>query len=290
LLTDGADFGLLSAAVSDTPGIGKLTDLILKKGCRFSVSSLRADSLTEELLANLKAAGQKTVAIAPEAGSEKLRKVLNKHLSRDQIIEAVRLIARIKDFSLRLYFLIGLPRETHDDMDEMFALVKSIKHHMIKESRARGRIGRIKLSINCFIPKPFTPFQWIPMENMRTLKERQKWLKKAFGREGGIKASFDLPKWAYLQTLLSMGDRRVGPILLRSYKLGGNWTKALRFSEINPDFFVYRPRGLEEILPWDFIDHGIEKNFLIQEYHRALDGRESETCSVGECSRCGVCG
>jgi radical SAM superfamily enzyme YgiQ (UPF0313 family) len=288
-MKDGASFGLLSPAVSDTPGIGELTGRIVKNGCRFSVSSLRADSLTEELLSHLKAAGQKTVAIAPEAGSDKLRKVLNKHLSKAQIIEAVRLIAKMKDFSLRLYFMIGLPQESHDDGAEILTLVKSIKHHMIMESRARGRIGRIKLSINCFIPKPFTPFQWFPLENMTILKEKQKWLKKSLAREGGIKANFDLPKWAYLQALLSLGDRRVGQILLRSHKMNGNWTKTLRFSEINPDFFVYRPKGLKEILPWDFIDHGLDKNFLIQEYKRALDGRESDICPMDECKRCGVC-
>ncbi|MFH1487266.1 MAG: radical SAM protein [Pseudomonadota bacterium] len=285
-----ANLGLLSAAVSDTPGIENLTETILKKGGRFSVSSLRADSLSGTLIDHLKASGQKTIAIAPEAGSERLRKVVNKHLTKDQIIDSVRLIAGKEAFSLRLYFLIGLPTETRQDFEEILELVKSIRHHMIKESKGRGKIGHIRLSVNCFIPKPFTPFQWHPMEQMSSLKEKQKWLKKSLGREGGVTVSFDLPKWAYIQTLLSMGDRRVASMLLLSHKHNGNWAKALRFSDMNPDFFIYRPRKLDEVLPWDFIDHGIRKAHLITEYRLALQGRESEACRVGECKRCGVCG
>ena len=281
--------GLLSAAVSDTPGIDHLTGSIIDQGGRFSVSSLRADSMSEALVDHLKASGQKSIAIAPEAGSERLRRVVNKHLSEGQIIDAVRLITQRKDFSLRLYFLMGLPTESQEDVEAILELVKTIKHHMVKESRGRGQIGQIRLSVNCFIPKPFTPFQWHPMEQVSTLKKKQKWLKKALGREGGVRVSFDLPKWAYIQSLLSMGDRRVASMLLLAHRRHGDWTSALRSSEMNPDFFVYRPKGTDETLPWDFIDHGIQKAHLIKEYRLALKGEESDICRVGECKRCGVC-
>ena len=281
--------GLLSPAVSDVPGVENLTGLILERGGHFSVSSLRADSLTPQLLAHLKRSGQKTVTIAPEAGSERMRRVINKHLTRDQIMEAVRLIAKTESFSLRLYFLLGLPTETREDVSEIVALVKGIKHHMVKESAPRGRIGQIRLSVNGFIPKPFTPFQWFPMDQVSSLKDKQKWLRKTLARQGGIKVSFDVPKWAYVQTLLSVGDRRVGDILARCHAYQGDWTKTLRHSQVNPDFFVYRPKGLDERLPWDFIDHGIVKEYLMQEYRRALEEKESEVCRVGECFRCGVC-
>ena len=281
--------GLLSAAVSDVPGIEGLTERIIKRGGRFSVSSLRADSLTSGLLKHLKQAGQKTLAIAPEAGSERLRRVINKHLTKDQIISAARLIAGIQDFSLKLYFLIGLPTETGEDLAGIVDLVKVIRHHMIKVSAPRGTMGQIRLSVNCFIPKPFTPFQWFGLEQVSSLKEKQKRLKKALLKEGGIKVNADLPKWAYVQALLAMGDRRVGSILLRVHESGGDWTKALRSSDLNPDFFVYRPKGLDELLPWDFIDHGINKKFLANEYASALKAEESDICRVGECFRCGVC-
>jgi len=288
-MEESKDLGLLSAAVSDTPGIENITGSIIEKGGRFSVSSLRADSLSDALLDHLKASGQKSIALAPEAGSDRLRRVVNKHLSREQIIDAVRRIAERKEFSLRLYFLIGLPAETLEDVEEIHELVKSIRHRMIKESRRRGRLGRIRLSVNCFIPKPFTPFQWHPMDSVSSLKSKQKRLKKSLGREGGVGIGFDLPKWAYIQTLLSRGDRRVGPMLLLVHERGGDWTQALRFSEVNPDFFVYRPRGPDEVLPWDFIDHGIQKEHLLREYELALEGRESAVCAAGACRVCGVC-
>jgi radical SAM superfamily enzyme YgiQ (UPF0313 family) len=281
--------GLMGTALSDVPGLEDVTSLVVQKSGRFSISSLRADAVTSKLLENLKRAGQRTIAIAPEAGSERLRRVINKHLTSDQIIEAVKLIAKTGAFAIRLYFLIGLPGETKEDVAEIVDLVKGIKHHMVKESATRGSIGPIRLSVNCFVPKPFTPFQWVPMEHLSSLKEKQKWLRKRLSKEGGVKVSFDVPRWAYVQALLSLGDRRVGAILHDAHRLGGDWKKALRISPVNPNFFVYRQKGLAEMLPWDFIDHGILKGHLIEEYELALKGEESDICNVGECYRCGVC-
>jgi len=127
------------------------------------------------------------------------------------------------------------------------------------------------------------------MEDISTLKEKQRWLKKALGKEGGVKVNFDVPKWAYLQSLMSMGDRRVGSMLLMAHQFNDDWNRTFRSSELNPDFFVHRPKGLDEILPWDFIDHGINKEYLIEEYELALKEEESEVCQVGACERCGVC-
>ena len=182
-----------------------------------------------------------------------------------------------------------MPTETWEDMNELADLVKKIKHHMVQESASRGSIGQLRLSINCFVPKPFTPFQWFPMEQIDSLNRKQKWLKKTLQKEGGIKLNFDAPKWAYVQTLLSMGDRRISSILLKAHELGGKWQKAFRVSDIDPDLFVYRPKSLDETLPWDFIDHGIQKKHLKREYALALEGTESDICRVGKCYRCGVC-
>jgi len=281
--------GFVSAAVSDTPGIDHITGLIVERGGRFSVSSLRADALTDTFLESFQKAGQRSLAIAPEAGSERLRRVINKHLTKAQIADAVRLIGRQEAFDIRLYFIIGLPTETREDVEAILDLVKSIRHELIKVSQRRGRIGRIKLSVNCFVPKPFTPFQWLPMEDVATLKDKQKWLKRAIGREGGVSINFDLPKWAYVQALLSLGDRRVGSILLLAHQSDGDWERAFRSSSLNPDFFVHRPKAFDETLPWDFIEHGIYKGYLIKEYKLALKAEESDICNVGECERCGAC-
>jgi radical SAM family uncharacterized protein len=281
--------GLLSAAVSDIPGIENITREIVKSDGDFSVSSLRAETITVGLLEDLRSSGQRTIAIAPEAGSERLRRVINKHLSEEQILEAVRLISTVYPFNLRLYFLIGLPTETQEDIAAIPTLVKRIKHAMIKTSAKRGKIGRIRLSVNCFIPKPFTPFQWFPLEETATLREKQRWLKKALVKQGGVQVHFDLPKWAYVQALLSNGDRRVAPIILEAHRNQGNWKKAFLVSKMNPDFFVHRAREFEETLPWDFIDHGLSKRHLVREYSLALKGRQSEGCRVGDCHRCGIC-
>lgn len=281
---------LLSAAVSSIPGIEDLAAAILQAGGDFSVASLRADSLTPGLLQALWRAKQKTVTLAPEAGSERLRRVINKHLTREQIVQAVQTMARIGPFHLKLYFMVGLPTESLEDADQIVDLVKTIKHHMVKESAPRGSIGRITLSVNAFVPKPFTPFQWFPLEEVESLKNKQRRLKKAMAGMGGVAVHTDVPKWAYLQTLLSLGDRRVARILHTAHQWGGDWKKAFRHSDINPDFFVYRPRDLTEKLPWDFIDHGLSKAHLIHEREQALLSRESEICHPGHCLRCGVCG
>lgn len=289
ILSEKVRIGLISPAVSDFPGIERLTRYILDKGGDFSLSSLRADSLTRGLIENLKASSQKTLTIALETGSDRLRRVINKKLTTEQIIETIRLITRTGFFHIKLYFMIGLPTESRDDIKAIVGLVKSIRHHLIKESKGRKRIGRIRLSINCFVPKPFTPFQWFPMDTVDSLKEKQRLLKRAFLGEGGIGVSFDVPKWAYIQSLLSMGDRRVGQMLLSAHRNNGDWRQTFRSSDINPDFFVYRAKDRNERLPWDFMDHGIQKPFLQEEYNLALASIESPACDLGSCTRCGVC-
>lgn len=281
--------GLLSPAVSDVPGIEKVTAHVLERGGGFSVSSLRVGSLSSALVKDLCRAGQRTLAIAPEAGSERMRRVINKHLSEAQILQGVRMIAGAGPLSLRLYFLVGLPTETSSDVSAIATLVKRIRHCLVKESAPRGRIGSIRLSLNCFVPKPFTPFQWFPFEHVASLKEKQRRLRRSLAQVGGIKVITDVPRWAYVQALLSLGDRRVGRLLLKSHQLQGDWRRALRESEVNPDFFVYRPKDLDEVLPWDHLDHGLEKGYLREEYRLALEDRESQPCVPGRCERCGVC-
>ncbi len=281
--------GLLSASISDVPSIDKILSFICEKKGKFSISSIRADAITPQFLDYMKKAGQKQVTIAPEAGSERLRKVINKHLREDKILEAVQLIAKA-ELSLKLYFIIGLPTEEWEDVEQILRLLKLIKHCVVKEGAPKGRVINIKANISCFVPKPFTPFQWVNMEEVEELKKKQKWLSKKIGKEGGIRVSFDVPKWAYIQTLLSVGDRRVSHMLLLAHKFNGNWKKALRYSEINPDFFVYRQKDTSEILPWNFIESGIRKEFLSQEYKKALSSEESEICtSHPGCKKCGVC-
>jgi len=281
--------GLLSASISDVPEIKNILKFINEEGGNFSISSVRADTISEEFLDYIKRTGQRRVTIAPEAGSERLRKVINKHMSKENILRAVSLIAK-EELSIKLYFMIGLPTEQWEDIEGILKLSKLIRHCMVKEGAPKGKVGDIRLNISCFVPKPFTPFQWHPMDSIENLKKKQKWLLKTIKKEGGIRISFDVPKWAYIQTLLSLGDRRVASILLLVHKSSGNWNRAFKYSEVNPNFFVYRKRDTSEILPWDFIEHYIHKDYLRKEYTKALSAIESEICySTTKCKKCGVC-
>lgn len=262
--------GLVGAAISDYPDLISLGREFLHSQKPISFSSLRVDSLTPELADLIYDSGQKTITLAPEAGSERMRRVINKGFSEKQIIQAAEILTDRGIRSFRLYFMIGLPGEETGDIKEIVEMTKKIRHHIREKSRGKRGAEKILLSLNSFVPKPGTPFQWHPFEDIRSLNEKIKTIKKGLGRERGVAVAADLPKWSYLQTLLSRGDRRVGRLLLAAHRLAGNWPQAYRSVDLNPDFYVYRERTYAEILPWDFIDHGIGKEFLWSEYQRAF--------------------
>jgi radical SAM superfamily enzyme YgiQ (UPF0313 family) len=250
---------------------------------------LRADRITPELLDILRRSGFKTVTIAPDAGSERLRRVINKGINDQDVLRAADLLVGAGIPNLKLYFMVGLPTETMLDVEAIVTLCKQVKHRFLKASRTKKRIGQITVSLNSFIPKPFTPFQWVSLEDVKTLKARIKHVKEGLKRVANVRVHADVPRWAYIQALLSRGDRRTAELLVAAHENNGNWAKTLKASIINPDFYVYRERQLDEILPWDFIDHGINKAFLIEEYHKALREETSPPCDVGRCKACGVC-
>ncbi len=265
-----SSIGLVGAAVSDLPGIRDLCRQFLNSDVRISFSSLRADRLAPELLAVLQKSKVKTATIAPEAGTQHLRDVINKGISEDDILNAACALVDNGIPNLRLYFMVGLPTETEADVDGIVTLGKRIKHHFLKSSRARKRIGEITISLNCFVPKPFTPFQWVGMQETKALKDKIKKIKSELRKVANIRVHADVPRWAYLQALFSRGDRRVADILVLAHTNNGNWAQTLKTTPINPDFYVQRQRNFSEFLPWDFIDHRIKKSFLWKEYQKAL--------------------
>jgi len=280
-LTHERRIGLMGSAVSDHPHLREICQSILDSKGTLSIASLRADSVPEDLIMYLKASGHKTISLAPEAGSERLRQVIKKGVEEADLLRVVETIVKTGIPNIRLYFIIGIPTETDLDIDEIVELTKRIKHIFLRVGRDQKRVGRITLSVNPFIPKPSTPFQWAPYEEINSLKRKLKLIKNELRREGNIQVIHDLPKWGYIQTLLSRGDRRVGKILLAAHYHGGNWRKAFRKVNLNPDFYVYRERHLDEILPWDFIDHGVGKDYLWGEYLEALrEGRGEENISL----------
>lgn len=286
-LEPGMRCGLVGAAVSDWPHAAHVGRAVVERGGAVSVSSLRADSLSEGLLTALKQSGYKSVAIAPEAGSERLRRVINKGLSEEEILEAAERLAAAGAERLKLYFMIGLPTETARDIDEIIKLTKRVRHRLLLAAAPSGHMPRLALSVASFVPKPHTPFQWAPMEEVAVLKERLKVLERALRRQG-IEVSGDVPKYAYLQAVMARGDRRAAEFLA-AHQRGGSWSRALRQVNLNPDFYARRQREEDELFPWDFIDHGVRKDYLREEWRRALEGRESPRCQADICHRCGVC-
>jgi radical SAM superfamily enzyme YgiQ (UPF0313 family) len=279
--------GLVGAALSDYPAIGELCSAI-EGG--LSISSLRADSVSKTLIDRLAASGHKTIAIAPEAGSERLRKVINKGVTEEDILRAADMVFGKGIPNLKLYFILGLPTETQEDVEAILGLAGKVRQVQLKHARPLGRIGRITLSVNSFVPKPFTPFQWEPMESVESLNRKQRFLDKAVKKIGNMNMIHDLPKWEYFQALLSRGDRRLGALLLAAHGKGGDWKAAARELAMDLDLFVTRRRAFEEALPWDFIDIGVRKDYLMKEYDRALEGKFTPACKVGSCRTCGVCG
>jgi radical SAM superfamily enzyme YgiQ (UPF0313 family) len=262
--------GLTGTAVSDHPKLLPLCQSILSQRGGISLSSLRVDAVTASLVQCLREGEDRTVAIAPEAGSERLRKMLKKGYPEEEILKSIDILVGNGLSQIKCYFLIGLPSETDEDVKKILLLAKRIRHQILSNQEHREKRWRLILSVNPFIPKPGTPFQWAPLEEVGELKKKLKMIQKGVRGEKGMGMIHDLPKWAYIQALLSRGDRRVGRILMATHRYGGNWSQALRETDINADFYVYRKRDLGEIFPWDFIDHGISKEQLKEEYLAAM--------------------
>ncbi|MEI9477620.1 MAG: TIGR03960 family B12-binding radical SAM protein [Deltaproteobacteria bacterium] len=263
--------GLTGTAVSDYPNMLPLCQRILDQHGGVSLSSLRVDAVRPSLIRCLKEADLRTVAIAPEAGSERLRRIVGKGYKEEEILEAVGTLVENGVFQIKCYFMIGLPFETDEDVKAIPPLAKRIRHQILSTGESQKKRWRVVLSVNPFIPKPGTPFQWAPLEDVGKLKKKLKIVQTGLKREKGLEMIYDLPKWAYVQALLSKGDRRVAKILLAVHQNRGDWGKALRETSVNPDFFVYRTRDLDELFPWDFIDHGTSKETLKKEYLKAME-------------------
>ncbi len=275
-LEKGKKIGLLGTAISDHPALEEICRAVLHKGGRLSLSSLRIDRITPKIADLIREAHIDTIALAPEAGSERLREVIRKNITDRQIFNALEYLIDKDILNLRLYFLVGLPTETDADIDALIRLVKKIRHHTLAYTEGKKTFRRLTLSINQFIPKPQTPFQWHPLEDIHEVSRRIKRITQGLKGEIGVRILHDLPKWNYIQSLLSLGDRRVGHMLSTVHRLEGNWSQALKTVPLNADFFVYRPKPCTEFLPWDFIAAATDRSYLEREYQRALKGDISQ--------------
>jgi radical SAM superfamily enzyme YgiQ (UPF0313 family) len=280
--------GLVGAAISDYSHIGELEGEILARGGKVSVASLRIDSLTLPEVEALRASGHRTVALAPEAGSQRMRNQINKNLTEDEILRAVRLLAENGIPNLKLYFLIGLPGEEEEDIAEMLELTGRIREIWVEAGKKQGRLGSITLSVNPFIPKPSTPLQWAPMEGGKSLERKMKVLRSAVARLPNTEVIFESPRAATVQAFLSRGDRRTARALPHLAS-GKNLKAACRETGLEAEFYVTRERGEDEVFPWEILDSGVDREYLWQEFQRGLQGKLTPRCMQG-CQRCGVCG
>ena len=290
LLEHTARIGLVGAAVSDHPDISSLCDGFIREGAALSFSSIRADTMTSGIAEALRAGGHKSVAVAPEAGTERLRRVINKNLSMEQILTAAERLTEMDILHLKLYFMIGLPTETPDDLDGIVETVHRVRERVLVPAREKGRLGTVTLSVHSFVPKPFTPFQWSPFAGVKELQARGKRVQEGLRKLPNVRVHFDPPRWAYVQALLSRGDRRVAALVEKTALEGLSWSRVLKSSSVDPDFWVMRERGEKELFPWEIIDHGVERSYLWEERCRALAEKSTPPCpSDGSCRRCGAC-
>lgn len=276
--------GLMGAAVSDYPEIGELTETLAREGIPFSCASLRADSLNLPLVEALAQSGQRTMTVAPEAGSVRMRAAINKGITEEHIYEAMEYAARAGMPNTKLYFMIGLPGESDGDIAEIIALVHRVRTRMDE----LGHKGDLVLSVNAFVPKPFTPYQWSPLEDPGTLKRRFKQLQNGFKKDRRIRLLTESLKGTLLQAVLARGDRRLAPALAAAAVESVEVKGALQRQGI--DLQAYACRFLEPggPLPWKHLDMGVTEAYLLRERENAFAGKFTPMCFDG-CTRCGVC-
>jgi radical SAM superfamily enzyme YgiQ (UPF0313 family) len=261
--------GLVGACVSDYPWIGELMKLLEEYGVEVSISSLRADSLTEDLVASLARGGHRTLTMAPEAGTERLRQVARKAISDEQLYAACELVRRHGIPNLKCYFMIGLPTETPEDVEAIPDLAARLLRRLQVPGPDGHPFGKLTLSISSFVPKPWTPFQWAPFYEPRDLSGKLEVIKRGVGRLPHVRVLHENPREAGLQALLARGDRRVGDFVELAAGLDGDWRRALREWDGDAAFYSHRARPLDEVLPWDHFEVGVKKAGLVKEWERA---------------------
>jgi len=261
--------GLVGACVSDYPWIGELLKVVEANGMELSISSLRADSLTDDLAGALARGGHRTLTIAPEAGTERLRRAIRKAISDEQILAACDLVRAHGIPNLKTYFMIGQPTETGEDVEAIAELAGRMLERL-RVLDAQGRpFGRLTLSVSSFVPKPWTPFQWAPFAGADALSKKLETIKRGVRSFSNVRVLHENPREAALQALLARGDRRVGDFLEGAARAGGDWRRALREWDGDLDFHTTRLRSLDERLPWDHFEVGVKKAGLLREWERA---------------------
>jgi radical SAM superfamily enzyme YgiQ (UPF0313 family) len=302
---EGMDrIGLLGMEMSDGPTLDRIAAFLREHACSLSFSSLRADRISGELLSLLAASGLKSVAIAPDGASQRLREVINKGLSTRDLLAAAVSLVEAGIYTLKLYVMIGLPTETDQDLDEFADLVAALREEILPIGRKRGRVCEIVVSVNSFVPKPWTPFQYLPFGGLtpqeaesaahagaavHALKRKIKYLRKRLGTIANLHVKVDRPDRVLSQAVFSRADRRIAPVLLDIGTGRRSFKQAMKAHSLDPYSYAVRPRAADELFCWQVVDHGVRAGFLARELEKALAGRSTPPCDTSSCRRCGVC-
>lgn len=262
--------GLVSIALCDHPDIERILARLAEMGYSISPASLRLDDLTPEIVRLLRQSGEKTLTIAPETGSDRLRRVINKTVTNEEILEKAELIFSEGIENLKLYYMIGLPTETDEDLVALRDQTVQLRDVMVKHARTRGTVGRIVGSVNPLVPKPGTSYQWLPMADAKDIERKMKRLHALVAGLDHVYFSIKSERHSYYQALMSLGDRRVAPAIEAAERNGGQWRQAVQESGVDADFYIYRDRSNDAVLPWDIIDGGMKATFFRNEFAKGL--------------------
>jgi radical SAM superfamily enzyme YgiQ (UPF0313 family) len=262
--------GLVSIALCDHPEIERILAGLIEMGYSISPASLRLDDLTSSIVGMLHQSGERSITIAPETGSDRLRRVINKTVTNAEILDKADLIFRSGMENLKLYYMIGLPTENDADLESIRDLTAQLREIMLLHARPRGRIGRIVASVNPLIPKPGTAYQWLPMEDPAFTDRKAKRLRSLVADLDNVYFNIKSERHSYYQALLSLGDRRVAPAIEAAERNGGNWRAAVAETGVDADFYLFRDRSGDAVLPWDIIDGGMKASFFRAEFEKGL--------------------
>ena len=297
------EISLTSLSISDYTELERLTDLLLEwtneNMINLSLPSLRVDSFTKELMDKIATVRSSSLTFAPEAGTQRLRDVINKNVREDDLMRAVGVAFAAGKNTVKLYFMSGLPTERYEDLKGIADLASMVidKYYDTPE-RNRSKKPQVTISVSCFIPKPFTPFQWEAQDTMERLADKQEYLGSCI-TDKKIRYTHHDARVSRIEAVLARGDRRLAPALELACKEGfkfdawdecfdyDKWISVFERCGIDPAFYANRAFGLDEVLPWDIIDCGVTKEFLLRERNKAYEGNTTPNCRE-KCSGCGA--
>ncbi len=293
------EVGLLSLSPSDYSRIDELVEAMMERfgdeHLSISLPALRADTFSVRLAEAIAKGRYTGFTLAPEAGSDRMRARINKMIPSRQVFDVAREVFDRGWQTIKLYFMIGLPGEEMEDVEAIARMTQTV--HLIGR-RVHGRQTRVNVSVNTFVPKPHTPFQWVPLASSRSIRQKQALLRREL-RGRGIKLDYNDPEASLLEAVLARGDRRLDAVVEQAWRLGarfdawgdqrdfGAWMRAFAKAGLDPDFYAYRERSAEELLPWEVVSSGVRKRFLLREHERSQEGTPLPHCRE-MCHGCGI--